>query len=142
MTAILPATLLADAVLLLHFAVVLFIVGGLVVVRVGNRLGWRWVNARGFRLTHLVAIGVVVAESWLAISCPLTTLEASLRGTTGHAEEFIAYWVQRFLFYDAPPWIFIALYSGFGALVVAAWWRFPPRRRTRGRVDVGAQRSH
>lgn len=129
----LTPTLLADAVLLLHFGVVLFIVGGLVLVVVGNRMDWRWVNAWGFRLTHLVAIGVVVAESWLAISCPLTTLEASLRGATGHAEGFIAYWVQRFLFYDAPPWLFIALYSGFGALVVATWWRFPPRWRTRDR---------
>jgi len=142
MTEMLPATLLADAVLILHFAVVLFIVGGLAVVGVGNRLGWRWVNAWGFRLMHLVAIGVVVAESWLAISCPLTTLEASLRGTTGHAEGFIAFWVQQLLFYDAPPWAFIALYSVFGGLVVAAWWRFPPRRRTRGRVDEGAQRGH
>lgn len=142
MTDMFPATLLADAVLLVHLAVVLFIAGGLIVVWVGNRLGWRWVNAWGFRLTHLAAIGVVVAESWLAISCPLTTLEASLRGTTGHTEGFIAYWVQQFLFYDAPPWVFIALYSGFGALVVAAWWRFPPRRRTRGQVDEGTQRGH
>lgn len=63
MTEMLPATLLADAVLLLHLAVVLFIVGGLVVVGVGNRLGWQWVNAWGFRLTHLVAIGVVVVDS-------------------------------------------------------------------------------
>lgn len=97
MTEMLPATLLADAVLLLHLAVMLFIVGGLIAVGVGNRLGWRWVNALGFRLTHLVAIGVVVVESWLAISCPLTTLEASLRGTTSHAQGFIAYWVQHFV---------------------------------------------
>ena len=36
--------LLADAVLLLHFAVVAFVVGGLVLVPVGNMRHWRWVN--------------------------------------------------------------------------------------------------
>ena len=45
-----PYRWLADVVLLLHFGVVVFIVGGLAVVAVGNAAGWRWVNRGGFRL--------------------------------------------------------------------------------------------
>lgn len=129
----------ADAVLVLHTAVVLFVVGGLVLVVMGNVIGnpshnapgWPWVNRWWFRLLHLAAIGVVVAESWLGITCPLTTLEAWLRLQAGQAvsdQGFIEHWLQRLLFYDAPPGVFLLAYSVFFALVLAAWWRWPPRR--------------
>ncbi|MCY7315736.1 MAG: DUF2784 domain-containing protein [Rubrivivax sp.] len=122
---------LADAVLLLHTAIVLFVVGGLVLIVLGNGLGWAAVNRWWFRLLHLFAIGVVVAESWLAITCPLTTLEAWLRlraGQAAHSQGFIEHWLQRLLFYEAPGWVFVLAYSAFLALVLAAWWRWPPRR--------------
>jgi Protein of Unknown function (DUF2784) len=122
---------LADAVLVLHTAVVLFVVGGLVLVVLGNTLGWAWVNRRWFRWLHVAAIGVVVAESWLGLTCPLTTLEAWLRARGGQAaygsEGFIAHWLQRLIFYDAPPGVFVLAYTLFFAAVVAAWWRWPPR---------------
>jgi Protein of Unknown function (DUF2784) len=122
---------LADAVLVLHTAVVLFVVGGLVLVVLGNALGWAWVNRRWFRLLHVAAIGVVVAESWLGLTCPLTTLEAWLRARGGQpaygAEGFVAHWLQRLLFYDAPAWVFMLAYTLFFAAVAAAWWRWPPR---------------
>ena len=121
---------LADAVLLLHFAVVVFVIGGLVVVLVGNRLRWPWVNALSFRVAHVLAIGVVVVQSWLGKLCPLTYLESWLRSCGGEASysaSFIEHWVQRILFYEAPLWAFTAAYTVFGLLVVAAWWYFPPR---------------
>lgn len=136
MTAAWPYAWLADAVLVLHFAVVLFVVGGLVLVVAGNLLRWHWVNQLWFRLAHLAAIAVVVAESWLGIDCPLTTLEAWLRmrsGAVAHGEGFIAHWLQRLLFYEAPGWVFVLAYTAFGLLVVAAWWRYPPSRGGRGR---------
>ncbi len=80
----------------------------------------------------MAAIAIVVAESWLNFTCPLTTLETWLRaqaGSAGYSRSFVETWVQRVLFYDAPPWVFAASYTAFGLLVVAAWWRFPPRRR-------------
>ncbi len=123
--------LLADAVLLLHAAVVLFVVGGLVLIWLGNAVGWRWVNRWWFRLLHLLAIAVVVLQAWLGVMCPLTTLEWWLREQAGSAprsQGFIEYWVQRVLFYQAPSWAFTLLYSLFGALVLATWWRWPPRR--------------
>jgi hypothetical protein len=122
---------LADAVLVLHAAVVLFVVGGLVVVVIGNHAGWGWVNAWWFRLMHLGAIAVVVAQAWLGVVCPLTTLESWLRGQAGqspYATSFIQHWLHRLLFYDAPWWVFALAYSAFAVLVAAAWWRWPPRR--------------
>jgi hypothetical protein len=122
--------LLADAVLSVHVALVLFVVGGLVLVVAGNLRDWHWVNALWFRLVHLAAIAVVAAEAWLGLVCPLTTLEMWLRsqaGTRTYSGNFIEHWVQAFLFWEGPPWIFAAAYSLFGLAVLAAWWRFPPR---------------
>lgn len=122
---------LADAVLVLHFALVAFVMGGLLLVVIGNlrRWRWRWVNALWFRLAHLAAIGVVVAESWLDVTCPLTTLEMWLRAkadATTYAGSFIEHWVQRALYHEAPSWVFVLGYSLFGLLVVATWVVFPP----------------
>lgn len=127
-----PYQLLADAVLVIHFGVVLFVVGGLVVVVAGNRLGWRWVDGWWFRLAHLAAIAVVVAQAWLGQYCVLTTLESWLRGRAGvptHDQSFVEHWVQRLIYLEAPLWVFTAAYTVFALLVVLAWWRFPPRRR-------------
>lgn len=126
--------LLADAVLALHVGIVLFVVAGLVLVVAGNLRGWPWVNHLWFRLAHLGAIGVVVAESWIGITCPLTTLEMSLRARAGastYGGGFVEYWLQRVLYYDAPAWVFTLGYSLFGLLVAASWWYFPPHRRGR-----------
>jgi len=127
-----PYQLLADLVLATHFAVVSFVVGGLLLVVVGNRCGWPWVNRWWYRLAHLAAIAVVVAQAWLGVVCPLTTLESALRvraGGAGYETSFIGHWLTRLLFYDAPAWAFTAAYTLFGLAVMAAWWRFPPRRR-------------
>jgi len=123
--------LLADAVLALHFCIVIFVVGGLPLIWIGNARGWRRVNGYGFRLSHLAAIGIVATQAWLGVLCPLTTLEMWLRAQAGAATyggSFIAHWVQRALYYDAPAWVFIALYTAFAAAVAATWWRFPPQR--------------
>jgi hypothetical protein len=126
-----PYQLLADAVLVVHFGVVLFVVGGLVVVLAGNWLHWRWVNGWWFRLAHLGAIAFVVVQAWLGRLCPLTTLESWLRlqaGSPSYGTSFIEHWVQRLIYYEAPAWVFTAAYTLFGAGVIAAWWRYPPRR--------------
>ncbi|MDP3759478.1 MAG: DUF2784 domain-containing protein [Ramlibacter sp.] len=130
----LPYQLLADVVLALHVAIVAFVVGGLVAVIAGNLLRWEWVNGLGFRVAHLGAIGFVVAETWLGMVCPLTSLEVWLRA---HARQgtytggFVEHWLQRLLFYDAPPWVFTTVYSLFGLAVLATWWYYPPRRKPR-----------
>ncbi|RHW20264.1 DUF2784 domain-containing protein [Pseudomonas jilinensis] len=123
---------LADLVLAVHVAIVLFVILGVVLIVLGNAWGWRWVNHMWFRLAHLATILVVVAEAWLGLVCPLTTLEMWLREQAGsrvYAGSFIQYWLQRLLYYEAPDWVFILIYSLFALLVLAVWWRYPPLRR-------------
>ena len=96
-----------------------------------------------FRLAHLAAIGIVVAESWVGFECPLTTLERWLRvraGAATYVGGFVEHWFHAVLFYDAPPWVFVAGYSLFGLVVVATWWRFPPTRRGARTGSVAAPR--
>lgn len=135
MPAAAPYQLLADVVLTLHFAVVAFVVGGVVFVILGNLVGWHWVNAFSLRLAHLAAIGFVVAEAWLGATCPLTRLEMWLRTQSRaatYSSSFIEHWLQRLLYFEAPAWVFALAYSLFGLLVLVLWFRFPPSvRRTR-----------
>jgi hypothetical protein len=139
-----PYQLLADVVLAIHFCVVLFVVGGLVAIGAGNRRQWRWVNGWWFRLTHLAAIAVVVAQSWLGQLCPLTTLESWLRvraGADAYDRSFIEHWLQTLLYFEAPFWVFTAAYTAFAALVLLAWWRYPPRLRPRTSVSDEKKRA-
>jgi polyferredoxin len=129
--------LLADGVLGLHMAVVLFVVGGWLSVIVGHRwpqLQWQWIAHRGFRLTHLLAIGFIAAQAWLGRYCPLTVLESWLRaqaGEAGYTQSFVQHWLHKALYFDAPLWVFALAYTVFGLLVLLTWWRIPPRRLTR-----------
>lgn len=125
--------LLADLVLYVHFGFVLFVVAGLLLILAGGVLDWGWVRNRKFRIAHLLAIGVVVLQAWLGVLCPLTNLEMWARQRSGgetYAGGFVAHWVERLLYYEAPLWAFTVAYTAFGALVVAAWLLVRPDRRT------------
>ncbi len=126
--------LLADAILALHVAVVLFVVGGQLLILIGGPLQWAFVRRPLLRYTHLALIAFIVVQTWLGELCPLTVWEQSLRragGEAGYAESFIEHWLSRLLFFEAPWSVFVAAYSAFFALVVFSWWRWPPRRRSR-----------
>lgn len=121
--------LAADAVLALHVLFVVFVVAGLALVFVGKLAGWSWVHNRRFRILHLIAIGIVVLQSWLGVICPLTSLEMALRARAGdatYAGSFIAHWLDALLYYQAPAWVFAACYTLFGGLVVASWFWVRP----------------
>ena len=122
--------LLADVVLAVHAALALFVVSGPVLVLAGMGLGWRWTRNLWYRLAHLGAIGVVVAQAWAGWICPLTRWESGLRraaGGDGYAGSFIGHWLQQALFYQAEPWVFTAAYTAFAVLVALTWWFAPPR---------------
>lgn len=125
-------SLLADATVVMHAGFVLFVVGGQVLILAGWAAGWHWVRGVAFRLAHLAAIGFVVAEAWLGLTCPLTLLERHLRRLAGEPvsqASFIGQWTHRLLYYDAPPWVFTAAYTAFALIVVATLVLCPPRRR-------------
>lgn len=126
-------SLLADGILLLHVAFVAFVVLGLVAIYVGRALQWRWVRHFYFRVAHLAAISIVVVQAWLGIVCPLTHWEMALRAQIGappYAGSFIQHWLHALLYYSAPEWVFIAVYTVFGALVAGSWFFIRPRGRS------------
>lgn len=120
--------MIADAILVVHFLVVLFNVGGLLAVWLGAALGWQWIRNPWFRYAHLAAIGFVAGEAVLGVACPLTMWEDVLRGGA-RPESFVGRWVRWLLFYQAPEWVFTVAYVGWALATLATLRLVPPRRK-------------
>lgn len=144
---------LPDLILFVHFAYVLFCVGGEIFILLSALLeridGARkssffsskvggLVRNRMLRLTHLLAVGIVGVEGALGVLCPLTIWEYAFRRKAGQqAEEeipLIARIIRQIMFYDFPPWVFTVLYVGFALLVLATFFWVPPVSKA-GRTD-------
>lgn len=126
--------LAADAILVTHVLFVAFVVFGLVLILIGRLRAWSWVRNPWFRLLHLVAIGVVVLQSWLSVICPLTIWEMALRERAGgavYSGSFISHWLEGILYYRVSEWVFVICYTLFGMLVVACWFWARPRPLTK-----------
>ncbi|MEX2286241.1 MAG: DUF2784 domain-containing protein [Planctomycetaceae bacterium] len=122
----------ADAMVMAHFAFVMFVVFGELAILVGILRNWQWVRGFVFRALHLAAIGVVVAEVLCGVMCPLTTWEQQLRamgGRESYTGDFIPNLLHDWLFVSAEPWVFTLVYVLFGALVIATFFIAPPRWR-------------
>ena len=124
------AAVLADALLVLHFLIAAFIVGGLVLVWIGAAAGWAWVRNPWFRGLHLAAIAFVATEALLGVACPLTVWEDALRGGV-RPESFVGRWVARLLFYRAPEWVFTVAYCAWTVATLLTFRLIPPRRHDR-----------
>ena len=121
--------LLADLILVTHALFVCFVVGGLLAIYMGHFFCWKWIRSRRFRIIHLLAITVVMVQSWAGMMCPLTVWENALRAKADSATysgAFIQYWLENLLYYSAPEWVFIVLYTGFACLVLASWYWVRP----------------
>lgn len=119
---------LADLILVFHFLIVAFIVGGLLLVWVGALAGWSWIRNRWFRYLHLAAIVFVAAEALLGVVCPLTVWEDALRGGA-RPDSFIGRWVRQLLFYNAPEWVFTAIYAAWAGATLVTLRYVPPRQK-------------
>lgn len=125
--------LVANLLLVAHLLFVIFVVLGLMLVLAGKILSWSWVRNPWFRIAHLLAISVVVLQSWFGLICPLTIWEMELRSKAGEAvyqSSFIMHWLNELLYYQAPQWAFVACYTVFGALVFSSWFFVKPRSFT------------
>jgi hypothetical protein len=118
--------LIADLVLALHFAIALFITLGLLLIPLGFFYTWSWIRNRRFRQLHAGLMLFVAIEAALAITCPLTLLEARLRQTPA-PESFWAYQLNQLLYWDLPPTFFLGLYLLCSIWVINLWRRIPPR---------------
>ncbi|OGB25807.1 MAG: hypothetical protein A3I66_05405 [Burkholderiales bacterium RIFCSPLOWO2_02_FULL_57_36] len=101
--------LLADFVLIIHFAFVVFaLLGGLLVLRYRKILWW-----------HIVALCWGVAVQWADWICPLTPLENYFRrigGESGYAGGFIEHFVLKVLY---PENLTLELRYVLGAVLIA-----------------------
>lgn len=122
--------LAADAIVIVHLAYAATIVIGLIVTWIGILLRQSWARNFWWRIGHLVMMLIVVVETWIGMTCPLTTWENQLRVLAKQDTiegDFIANYVHRWLFYDFPTWVFTAGYTIFGLLVVGSFLIAPPR---------------
>jgi hypothetical protein len=123
--------LLADLLLIAHFAFVVFVVLGLVLIWIGWLRGWKIVRNFWWRLAHLVAIGIVAAESIGGIACPLTTWEERLRFLAGGEQRyqgsFVQHWLHQVMFFNWNENVFMTIYIVFFVLVALSLWLVPPR---------------
>lgn len=123
--------ILADLIVVFHAGYVGFVVLGQVAILLGLLLRQRWARNFAFRITHLVMIGIVVLESLIGLTCPLTTWEQALRhraGASTYTGDFLGHWAHRLIFFRAEPWVFTWAYILFGLLVAATFLLAPPRR--------------
>ena len=122
---------LATAVLIVHAAFVAFVVLTVPCIYLGKAFNWQWVRIYWLRVAHLAGICIVVAQTWVGVICPLTTLEMWLREKgelVTYGESFIEHWLQQLLYWNFPAWVFIFVYSLFALLVVFTWYVVPPTK--------------
>jgi len=124
----------ADVLGLIHAAIVLFVVGGQVLILTGWAFGWVWTRGLWLRRAHLGFIIVIMTIAALGEWCPLTVWESELRHLAeqqGYTQGFIATWLDRLLYYQAPLWVFAVAYILFTVLVVWTYWKYPPTKSHR-----------
>jgi hypothetical protein len=127
-------TFLADAIVAVHLAFVLFIILGQLAFVVGAVRRWEWVRNFWLRLGHLVSICIVAAEAVLGIECPLTVWEDACRRAAGQLVTdgtFIGRLSHDLLFYEFSESTFTICYVTFAALVLLTFVLAPPRWRRR-----------
>ena len=124
--------MVADALLVVHFLIAAFIVGGLPLIWLGATRRWRWARNPWFRYLHLGAIAWVALEALLGVACPLTVWEDLLRGGLRPAS-FVGRWVYAALYYRAPEWLFTLSYVVWTVATLLTLWRVPPDRAGRAR---------
>jgi len=109
--------LAADLIMLLHFAYIVFVMGGAFLVL--HHRAWMWL--------HLPAVAWGVWIEFFAKTCPLTPLENALRaraGQEGYAGGFINHYVGRAIYPEGlTPRGQIAI-GGFVLIANALlyWW--------------------
>lgn len=106
--------LLAQFVLLVHVVYIVFAVfGGLVSLR------WK----RGW-LVHIPALFWAFGVEFLALDCPLTSLENRFRiaaGQSGYETGFIDHFLTAMIYPGLPPWVHLAMGACLAAINIGIY---------------------
>ena len=117
--------MIADILLVSHFTIVIFITFGFFLIPIGYRSSWVWVKNFKLRICHFGMMIFVTLESLLGITCPLTSLENSLRGIN-EPKSFISYWIHQIIYWDLSSQFFIVLYCVVLVWTFLLWKLYPP----------------
>ena len=120
--------LLADLVLITHFAIAAFLALGMLLIPLGAYWHWTWVRSRRLRQIHMGLMILIAIEALFHITCPLTTLEAYLRKSTA-PESFWADQLGKILYWDLPLEFFTILYGCCVVWTLFLWKSVPPINR-------------
>lgn len=121
---------LAEAILALHLAVIVFNVAFLVIIPLGAWLGWRIVRIAWLRLLHLALMAIVAGQALAGRACILTIWQSELAGRSAAPPPLIMHIVDRLIYWNFPLWAFTALYVGVFLYVVALSILVPFGRRS------------
>lgn len=132
--------LLADITVTVHALFIGFVVLGQLLIVVGWLLGWRWIRSPWFRLAHLAAIAIVVAQILVGVQCFLTQWEKDWRIAAGLDwydpnrvgwSPVGAFFHNLVIFENVPfdHWAFRVGYITFGLIIAVTLLMAPPRFR-------------
>ncbi len=118
--------------LILHIAVILFVVIGFPVALITNH--------RRFRLIHAGVLAFITLLMILRIPCPLTVLEETSTGES-YEGSFLATWLNRIIYMEwfTPRTVFIVDMI-FAALVFSSFWWRPLKRKLREEDKVTSEK--
>lgn len=127
---------LADVLVVVHLAIVLYGLIGTVAILVGGLFRVRWVRNPIFRWTHLALLAFVATQAAVGKLCFLTIWEVDLRveaGETPSELSFVGRVLRDVLYVEAEQSTLTAIYIGVAISVLLGMLLVPPRRVSFGR---------
>ena len=114
--------------MLLHLALAGCITAGLVFIPIGYKLGMELDKNWKLRLTHIILIGLITAETIVGLTCPLTILEYNFRD--GHSTRSLGELLIEGFYTGMYRIKFYSSLFIFFSVVLFLWIRCPPKIKT------------
>ncbi len=125
------ALMLARLTLYLHFAVVVFNIGGLIFIPLGKIFAWRFVRVFWWRALHVISMALVAVQAALGQYCFLTAITSAFERASAAPRE--PFWIDAFIsaavYWPIPLAVFAPLYLLGLGLTIWFWiWLRPGER--------------
>ncbi|MBM3514957.1 MAG: DUF2784 domain-containing protein [Alphaproteobacteria bacterium] len=121
------AALLANIVLAVHGAVIVFNIFGLIAVPLGAGRGWAFVRVFWWRALHLASLAVVALQAAFGRACFLTLWQRDLEGDDA-ARPLVQGWIEDLIYWDLPMWAFAVGYATLLIYTGLLWLWVRPQR--------------
>lgn len=124
------ANLIADALAVLHIGYFVFIVWGTLAILLPPRPAY--IRDIRFRVVHMLAVYLVLAEDFLRVPCILNVAQWTLRTTAGGPQEAtsaVSGLLDGLLYRTIPGGVLNAMYVALGVALPFLLWAVPPTRR-------------